>query len=125
MGEAPVPSVGLSESSKRALENFTGMRLHRSNLPVLAYDLNALEVLADRVRTLLVPELVQAIRAVRAAGEGEVYDRFVAQTAPFVEMLDRVADLKVNLAQAMRGFLNQMELTDRQALVMFVFMMTE
>ncbi|WP_145776258.1 hypothetical protein [Micromonospora olivasterospora] len=92
---------------------------------MLAYDLNALEVLADRVRTLLVPELVQAIRAVRAAGEGEVYDRFVAQTAPFVEMLDRVADLKVNLAQAMRGFLNQMELTDRQALVMFVFMMTE
>ncbi|WP_344751224.1 hypothetical protein, partial [Micromonospora olivasterospora] len=67
MGEAPVPSVGLSESSKRALEAFTGMRLHRADLPVLAYDLNALEVLADRVRTLLVPELVQAIRAVRAA----------------------------------------------------------
>ncbi|WP_091644223.1 hypothetical protein [Micromonospora pallida] len=117
--------MGLSESDKQALENFTGMRLHRSNLPMLAYDLNALEVLADRVRTLLVPELIQAIKAVRAAGEGEVYDRFVAQTAPFVELLDGVADLKVNTAQAMRGFLNQMELTDRQALVMFIFMMTE
>ncbi|SCL28095.1 toxin glutamine deamidase domain-containing protein [Micromonospora inyonensis] len=125
MGEAAVPSVGLSESSKRALEAFTGMRLHRSNLPVLAYDLNALEVLAGRVRTLLVPELIQAIKAVRAAGEGEVFDRFVAQTAPFVELLDGVADVKVGVAQAMRGFLNQMELTDRQALVMFVFMMTE
>ncbi|WP_091462984.1 hypothetical protein [Micromonospora inyonensis] len=117
--------MGLSESSKQALEAFTGMRLHRSNLPVLAYDLNALEVLADRVRTLLVPELAQVIKVVGAAGEGEVFDRFVAQTAPFVELLDGVADLKVNAAQAMRGFLNQMELTDRQALVMFIFMMTE
>ncbi|WP_091453543.1 hypothetical protein [Micromonospora inyonensis] len=117
--------MGLSESSKQALEAFTGMRLHRSNLPVLAYDLNALEVLADRVRTLLVPELAQVIKVVGAAGEGEVFDRFVAQTAPFVELLDGVADVKVGVAQAMRGFLNQMELTDRQALVMFVFMMTE
>ncbi|MFI2652667.1 hypothetical protein ACH494_34205, partial [Micromonospora fulviviridis] len=125
MGQAPVPSVGLNEPAKQALENFTGMRLHRSNLPMLAYDLNWLEVLADRARTVLVPELIRAIKAVRAAGEGEVYDRFVAQTAPFVELLDRVADLKVNTAQAMRGFLNQMELTDRQALVMFIFMMTE
>ncbi|TWJ27442.1 hypothetical protein JD81_00931 [Micromonospora sagamiensis] len=125
MGEVAVPSVGLSESSKRALEAFTGMRLHRSKLPVLAYDLNALEVLAERLRTVLVPELAQVIKVVGAAGEGEVFDRFVAQTAPFVELLDGVADVKVGVAQAMRGFLNQMELTDRQALVMFIFMMTE
>ena len=49
-----------SESTKRALEVFTGIgRLPRAKLPRLLSDADWLDRIADQVRNQLVPELVQ------------------------------------------------------------------
>ncbi|MEH1017963.1 hypothetical protein V6U90_33520, partial [Micromonospora sp. CPCC 206060] len=125
MAAAAVPTLELSESSMRALEAFTGYRLSRAKLPLLWQDTSTLEMLAHRVRTVLGPLLEQTIRAVREAGEGEAFDRFVAQTVPFVKKMAETADLMIAAVEAMGDFFLETEAGKRTAAAMFAFMMAE
>ncbi|TWH70930.1 hypothetical protein JD77_05955 [Micromonospora olivasterospora] len=122
---AAVPTLELSESSMQALEGFTGMRVSRAKLPLLYQDTSTLELLAGRVRSLLVPLLQQTIRAVREAGEGEAFDRFVAQTVPFVKKMAETADLMLAAVEAMGDFFLETENGKRTAVAMFAFMQAE
>ncbi|WP_145772490.1 hypothetical protein [Micromonospora olivasterospora] len=109
----------------RALEAFTGMRVSRAELPLLRDDIGTLGTLAGRVRTVLGPLLEQTIRAVRQAGEGEAFDRFVAQTAPFVRKMAETADLMLAVVEAEKKFFVETEVGKRTALAMFNFMIAE
>ncbi|TWH65232.1 hypothetical protein JD77_00167 [Micromonospora olivasterospora] len=122
---AAVPTLELSESWLRALEAFTGIRVSRAKLPLLRDDIGTLETLALRVRTVLGPLLEQTIRAVREAGEGEAFDRFVAQTAPFVRKMAETADLMLAVVDAEKKFFVETEVGKRTALAMFNFMIAE
>ncbi|WP_344751291.1 hypothetical protein, partial [Micromonospora olivasterospora] len=115
---AAVPTLELSESWLRALEAFTGIRVSRAKLPLLRDDIGTLETLALRVRTVLGPLLEQTIRAVREAGEGEAFDRFVAQTAPFVRKMAETADLMLAVVDAEKKFFVETEVGKRTALAM-------
>ncbi|WP_211372655.1 hypothetical protein [Micromonospora olivasterospora] len=109
----------------QALEAFTGMRVSRAKLPLLWDDIGTLEALAHRVRTVLGPLLEQTVRAVRQAGEGEAFDRFVAQTAPFVRKMAETADLMLAVVDAEKKFFVETEVGKRTALAMFNFMIAE
>ncbi|MEO3781600.1 hypothetical protein ABGB16_33495, partial [Micromonospora sp. B11E3] len=109
----------------RVLEGFTGFRLSRAKLPLLWQDIGTAEVLEHRVRTVLGPLLEQAIRAVGEAGEGEVFDRFVAQTVPFVRKMAETADLLLAVIEAEKKFFLETETGKRTAVAMFSFMQAE
>src|SRR5205809_3411661 len=109
MGVKGVPSTtSMNDGSIRAVEVFTGTKIPRANVQQLLQDAVGLSGLADRVRTLVGPELVQTIRAVSNALDGQTAARFVAQTAPFVAtqpgVLFQVADLQDQVADAMRQY---------------------
>ncbi|GAB3156686.1 hypothetical protein GCM10027290_54940 [Micromonospora sonneratiae] len=125
MAFTTIRTLQTSESTKRALEVFTAMKLPRAKLSLLLRDANMLDSLADRVRNLLGPELAQTIKAVGNSVDGQTAARFVAQTAPFVAILAEVATLQNEVAEAMRGYLVEMDYLERQALIMFIFMMIE
>ncbi|MEO3778282.1 hypothetical protein ABGB16_15820, partial [Micromonospora sp. B11E3] len=109
----------------RVLEGFTGFKLSRAKLPLLWGDIGTAEVLEHRVRTVLGPLLEQTIRAVGEAGEGEVFDRFVAQTVPFVRKLAETADLLLAVIEAEKKFFLETEKGKRLAVAMFSFMQAE
>ncbi|MFI0793779.1 hypothetical protein ACH4OY_13965 [Micromonospora rubida] len=123
------PIVEVDEGTIRALEVFTGSRLPRANVGMLLRDAVTLSSLADRVRDLLGPHLVQTIRAVGASVDGNTAARFVAQTAPFVvtspAILLQVASIQDQTAEAMRGYAVEMDYLKRQTVIMFSFMMAE
>ncbi|MEO3780799.1 hypothetical protein ABGB16_29100, partial [Micromonospora sp. B11E3] len=122
---AAVPTVELPESSMRVLEGFTGLKLSRAKLPLLWGDIGTAEVLEHRVRTVLGPLLEQTIKAVGEAGEGEVFDRFVAQTVPFVKKMAETADLLLAVIEAEKNFFLETEKGKRLAVAMFSFMQAE
>ncbi|MFG1955038.1 hypothetical protein [Micromonospora sp. NPDC048830] len=122
---AAVPTVELDESAMRVLEGFTGLKLSRTKLPLLWQDIGTAEVLEHRVRTVLGPMLEQTIKAVREAGEGEVFDRFVAQTVPFVRKMAETADLLLAVIEAEKKFFLETETGKRTAVAMFSFMQAE
>ncbi|WP_344750688.1 hypothetical protein, partial [Micromonospora olivasterospora] len=101
------------------------MRMSRARLPLLWDDIGTLELLAGRVRAVLGPLLEQTVRAVRAAGEGEAFDRFVAQTVPFVGKMAETADLMLAVVEAEKKFFLETEAGKRTALAMFSFMQAE
>ncbi|MFF5074898.1 hypothetical protein ACFY2R_27805, partial [Micromonospora olivasterospora] len=101
------------------------MRVSRARLPLLWDDIGTLEMLAYRVRTVLGPLLEQTVRAVRAAGEGEAFDRFVAQTVPFVGKMAETADLMLAVVEAEKKFFLETETGKRTTVAMFSFMQAE
>ncbi|MEO3779509.1 hypothetical protein ABGB16_22240, partial [Micromonospora sp. B11E3] len=109
----------------RVLEGFTGFKLSRTKLPLLWQDIGTAEVLEHRVRTVLGPLLEQTIKAVGEAGEGEVFDRFVAQTVPFVRKMAETADLLLAVIEAEKKFFLETETGKRTAVAMFSFMQAE
>lgn len=122
-------TISMNKSSRDAIGAFTGIKLTSVDMPRLASDAAALSALADRVRNLLAPELIQVIRAVSASVDGQTAARFIAQIAPFVAIephaLLQVAELQDQTAEMMRGYLVEMDYLNRQALIMFIFMMVE
>ncbi|MEV0128432.1 toxin glutamine deamidase domain-containing protein [Dactylosporangium sp. NPDC050688] len=122
-------TISMDKSSRDAIGAFTGIKLTSVDMPRLASDASALSALADRVRNLLAPELIQVIRAVSASVDGQTAARFIAQIAPFVAIephaLLQVAELQDQTAEMMRGYLVEMDYLNRQALIMFIFMMVE
>ncbi|WP_344750514.1 hypothetical protein, partial [Micromonospora olivasterospora] len=109
----------------RVLEGFTGVGVSRARLPLLWDDIGTLELLAGRVRTVLGPLLEQTVRAVRQAGEGEAFDRFVAQTVPFVGKMAETADLMLAVVEAEKKFFLETETGKRTTVAMFSFMQAE